>query len=80
VAFSIARPGSMVGYVGVPRGVELPLQEIEAHQVTPGDVDVRPVGETAEFAKNRSAGVHEGGLNCGRVCRRSAREGRMAWE
>ena len=26
-AFSIARPGSMVGYVGVPHGVELPLQE-----------------------------------------------------
>jgi threonine dehydrogenase-like Zn-dependent dehydrogenase len=27
-AFSIARPGSMVGYVGVPHGVELPLQEM----------------------------------------------------
>jgi threonine dehydrogenase-like Zn-dependent dehydrogenase len=27
-AFSIARPGSMVGYVGVPHGVELPLDEM----------------------------------------------------
>ena len=27
-AFSIARPGSMVGYVGVPHGVELPLPEM----------------------------------------------------
>ncbi len=27
-AFSIARPGSMVGYVGVPHGVELPLQKM----------------------------------------------------
>jgi threonine dehydrogenase-like Zn-dependent dehydrogenase len=27
-AVSIARPGSMVGYVGVPHGVELPLQEM----------------------------------------------------
>ena len=27
-AFSIARPGSMVGYVGIPHGVELPLQEM----------------------------------------------------
>jgi threonine dehydrogenase-like Zn-dependent dehydrogenase len=27
-AFSIARPGSMVGYVGVPHGVELPLNEM----------------------------------------------------
>jgi threonine dehydrogenase-like Zn-dependent dehydrogenase len=27
-AFSIARPGSMVGYVGVPHGVELPMQEM----------------------------------------------------
>jgi threonine dehydrogenase-like Zn-dependent dehydrogenase len=27
-AFSIARPGSMVGYVGVPHGVALPLQEM----------------------------------------------------
>src|SRR5215217_4515637 len=27
-AISIARPGSMVGYVGVPHGVELPLQEM----------------------------------------------------
>jgi threonine dehydrogenase-like Zn-dependent dehydrogenase len=27
-AFSIARPGSMVGYVGVPHGVELPVQEM----------------------------------------------------
>jgi threonine dehydrogenase-like Zn-dependent dehydrogenase len=27
-AFSIARPGSMVGYVGVPHGVEPPLQEM----------------------------------------------------
>jgi threonine dehydrogenase-like Zn-dependent dehydrogenase len=30
-AFSIARPGSMVGYVGVPHGVELPLQEMFLH-------------------------------------------------
>ena len=27
-AISIARPGSMVGYVGVPHGVELPFQEM----------------------------------------------------
>ena len=27
-AFAIARPGSMVGYVGVPHGVELPSQEM----------------------------------------------------
>jgi threonine dehydrogenase-like Zn-dependent dehydrogenase len=27
-ALSIARPGSMVGYVGVPHGVELPLGEM----------------------------------------------------
>lgn len=27
-AVSIARPGSMVGYVGVPHGVELPVQEM----------------------------------------------------
>ena len=27
-AFAIARPGSMVGYVGVPHGVELPLDEM----------------------------------------------------
>jgi threonine dehydrogenase-like Zn-dependent dehydrogenase len=27
-AVAIARPGSMVGYVGVPHGVELPLQEM----------------------------------------------------
>jgi threonine dehydrogenase-like Zn-dependent dehydrogenase len=30
-ALSIARPGSMVGYVGVPHGVELPLQEMFLH-------------------------------------------------
>jgi len=30
-AFAIARPGSMVGYVGVPHGVELPLQEMFFH-------------------------------------------------
>ena len=27
-ALSIARPGSMVGYVGVPHGVELPIGEM----------------------------------------------------
>src|ERR1700722_15797202 len=27
-AISIARPGSMVGYVGVPHGVELPIGEM----------------------------------------------------
>jgi threonine dehydrogenase-like Zn-dependent dehydrogenase len=30
-AFAIARPGSMVGYVGVPHGVRLPLQEMFLH-------------------------------------------------
>jgi threonine dehydrogenase-like Zn-dependent dehydrogenase len=30
-AFSLARPGSMVGYVGVPHGVELPLDEMFFH-------------------------------------------------
>jgi len=30
-AFAIARPGSMVGYVGVPHGVELPLEEMFFH-------------------------------------------------
>jgi len=30
-AFAIARPGSMVGYVGVPHGVELPLGEMFLH-------------------------------------------------
>jgi threonine dehydrogenase-like Zn-dependent dehydrogenase len=27
-ALSIARPGSMVGYVGVPHGVELPIRDM----------------------------------------------------
>ena len=27
-ALSIARPGSMVGYVGVPHGVELPVGQM----------------------------------------------------
>lgn len=27
-AFAIARPGAMVGYVGVPHGVEVPLQSM----------------------------------------------------
>ena len=30
-ALSIARPGSMVGYVGVPHGVELPIGEMFFH-------------------------------------------------
>ena len=30
-AFALARPGSMVGYVGVPHGVELPLDVMVFH-------------------------------------------------
>ena len=32
-AISIARPGSMVGYVGVPHGVELPIGDMFFHNV-----------------------------------------------
>ena len=32
-AISIARPGSMVGYVGVPHGVELPIGDMFLHNV-----------------------------------------------
>ena len=32
-AFSIARPGAMVGYVGVPHGVEVPLQTMFSRNV-----------------------------------------------
>src|SRR6266511_1306517 len=32
-AFTIARPGSMVGFVGVPRGVEVPLDAMFAGNI-----------------------------------------------
>jgi len=32
-AFTIARPGSIVGYVGVPHGVELSLHRIFGHNI-----------------------------------------------
>src|SRR3954468_11954879 len=42
-ALSIARPGSMVGYVGVPHGVELPIGEMFLHNkgVRGGSAPVR---------------------------------------
>ncbi|MGA2927240.1 MAG: zinc-dependent alcohol dehydrogenase family protein [Solirubrobacteraceae bacterium] len=62
-AISIARPGSMVGYVGVPHGVELPI----------GDMFFRNVGVRGGSAPVRAyipellPDVLEGRINPGRV-------------
>ncbi len=62
-AISIARPGSMVGYVGVPHGVELPI----------GDMFFRNVGVRGGSAPVRAyipellPDVLEGRINAGRV-------------
>jgi threonine dehydrogenase-like Zn-dependent dehydrogenase len=62
-ALSIARPGSMVGYVGVPQGVELPI----------GDMFLRNKGVRGGSAPARAyipkllPDVLEGRVNPGRV-------------
>src|SRR5207245_9687786 len=62
-AFSIARPGSMVGYVGVPHGVEPPI----------GDMFFRNVGMRGGSAPVRAyipellPDVLEGRINPGRA-------------
>ncbi|MGZ6705414.1 MAG: zinc-dependent alcohol dehydrogenase family protein [Solirubrobacteraceae bacterium] len=62
-ALSIARPGSMVGYVGVPHGVELPI----------GEMFLRNKGVRGGSAPARAympellGGVLEGRINPGRV-------------
>jgi threonine dehydrogenase-like Zn-dependent dehydrogenase len=33
MAFAVARPGSMVGFVGVPHGVELPVSKMFAKNI-----------------------------------------------
>jgi threonine dehydrogenase-like Zn-dependent dehydrogenase len=62
-AFSIARPGSMVGYVGVPHGVELPLQEMFFHNkgLLGGSAPVRA------YIPELLDDVLEGRVNPGRV-------------
>jgi threonine dehydrogenase-like Zn-dependent dehydrogenase len=62
-AFSIARPGSMVGYVGVPHGVELPLQEmfIRNKGLLGGSAPVRT------YIPELLDDVLEGRINPGRV-------------
>jgi hypothetical protein len=62
-ALSIARPGSMVGYVGVPHGVELPLQEMFFHNkgLLGGSAPVRA------YIPELLDDVLEGRLNPGRV-------------
>jgi threonine dehydrogenase-like Zn-dependent dehydrogenase len=62
-AFSIARPGSMVGYVGVPHGVELPIGEMFFRNkgVRGGSAPVRA------YIPELLDDVLEGELNPGRV-------------
>lgn len=50
-AFAVSRPGSVVGYVGVPHGVEPPLRELFVHnsliQITlSNDVAIPTLGST----------------------------------
>src|SRR3954464_7946214 len=62
-AFAIARPGSMVGYVGVPHGVELPIGEMFLHNkgVRGGSAPVRA------YVPELLGDVLEGRINPGRV-------------
>jgi threonine dehydrogenase-like Zn-dependent dehydrogenase len=62
-AFAIARPGSMIGYVGVPHGVELPLQEMCFHNkgLLGGSAPVRA------YIPELLDDVLEGRINPGRV-------------
>jgi threonine dehydrogenase-like Zn-dependent dehydrogenase len=62
-ALSIARPGSMVGYVGVPHGVELPVQEMFFRNkgVLGGSAPVRT------YIPELLDDVLEGRINPGRV-------------
>jgi threonine dehydrogenase-like Zn-dependent dehydrogenase len=62
-AFSIARPGSMVGYVGVPHGVELPLGVMFLHNkgLLGGSAPVRA------YIPELLEDVLEGRINPGRV-------------
>jgi threonine dehydrogenase-like Zn-dependent dehydrogenase len=62
-AFAIARPGSMVGYVGVPHGVELPVQEMFFHNkgLLGGSAPVRA------YIPELLDDVLEGRINPGRV-------------
>jgi threonine dehydrogenase-like Zn-dependent dehydrogenase len=62
-AFWIARPGSMVGYVGVPHGVEVPLQEMFFHNkgLRGGSAPVRA------YIPELSEDVLEGRIHPGRV-------------
>jgi threonine dehydrogenase-like Zn-dependent dehydrogenase len=62
-ALSIARPGSMVGYVGVPHGVKLPLQEMFFRNkgVLGGSAPVRA------YIPELLDDVLEGRINPGRV-------------
>jgi threonine dehydrogenase-like Zn-dependent dehydrogenase len=62
-AIGIARPGSMVGYVGVPHGVELPIQTMFARTI-----GVRGGGAPARIYIPELIGdVLEGQINPGRV-------------
>lgn len=62
-ALSIARPGSMVGYVGVPHGVELPIGEMFIHNkgVRGGSAPARA------YIPELLPDVLEGRINPGRV-------------
>jgi threonine dehydrogenase-like Zn-dependent dehydrogenase len=62
-ALSVARPGSMVGYVGVPHGVELPLDEMFLRNkgVLGGSAPVRA------YIPELLDDVVEGRINPGRV-------------
>ena len=62
-AVSIARPGSMVGYVGVPHGVELPMSEMFRWNkgVRGGSAPVRA------YIPELLPDVLEGRINPGRV-------------
>lgn len=62
-ALSIARPGSMVGYVGVPHGVELPIGEMFFRNigVRGGSAPVRA------YIPELLPDVLEGRINPGRV-------------
>ena len=62
-ALSIARPGSMVGYVGVPHGVELPIGEMFF-----GNKGVRGSSAPARaYIPDLLDDVLEGRINPGRV-------------
>jgi threonine dehydrogenase-like Zn-dependent dehydrogenase len=62
-AIGIARPGSTVGYVGVPHGVELPVQ-----QMFYSNIGVRGGGAPARtYIPELLDDVLEGRINPGRV-------------